>query len=185
MIRVFAVSAGLCVLLLGGGCAQEAEPTCEDLYLTWGWPDAAIGEFDVLPSALPSAETLEVIQEAQQAALSVEDTEEAWWGAFYVTWRDQEPETYNATCDLFTTGEKLVAKELVPSDLGSCWSRFSSRNDSNFGPAADAIDKVGVKGPPLDEFGLVDVHAWAIEAPEDLISVCRALGYGQRDTARQ
>jgi hypothetical protein len=155
-----------------GTTERAASMGCEDLFMFFWWP--AVDEFnDPLPEYSPSDEAWEQIRAAQVAALEVEDTEEAWHRALVETWRDTEPETFHATCDLFTDGQRTVLAELGAGSAQYCISSIST--DSN--GAAQAVRDLGLADPPRDEQGSIDYRAWTRLSPNDLIAVCRLLGY--------
>jgi len=153
---------------------RVASVSCEELYRWLWWPEGAFDEFgNPIEEFFPSPGAQALIDEAQLAALAIEDTEEAWHEAMIVTWRDVEPETFNATCDLFTDAQRRVLAALGGSALQWCSSAFTT--DSN--GADSAIQDLEIAEPPRDDHGYVDWTTWVAETPDDVIAVCRHLGY--------
>ena len=153
---------------------RAASMSCEDLYRFWWWPEDAFDEFgNPIEEFFPSPGTQAIIDEAQMAALAIEDTEEAWHEATIVTWRDTEPETFRATCDLFTDGQRTVLAELGAGSAQYC---IGSLHTDSYG-ADQAVRDLGIADPPRDEQGIINELAWARLSPDDLIAVCRRLGY--------
>ena len=146
--------------------------SCEDLFMFFWWP--AVDDFnDPLPEYSPSHEVWAIIDEAWMAAEGVEDTEEAWHRVLVETWRDTEPETFYATCDLFTDGQRTVLAELGAGSAFYCTSSIYTDSDG----ADQAVRNLGIADPPRDEQGTIDSDAWMRLSPNDLIAVCRRLGY--------
>lgn len=153
---------------------RAASMSCEDLYRFWWWPEDAFDEFgNPIEGFLPSPGTQAIIDEAQMAALAIEDTEEAWHEAMIVTWRDTEPETFYAACDLFTDGQRTVLAELGAGSAQHCIGSLYTDSDG----ADQAVRDLGIADPPRDEQGIIDEVAWTRLSPNDLIAVCRRLGY--------
>ena len=153
---------------------QAASMGCEDLYRFWWWPEDAFDEFgNPIEEFFPSPGTQAIIDEAQMAALAIEDTEEAWHEAMIVTWRDTEPETFHATCDLFTDGQRTVLAELGAGSAQYCIGSLYTDSDG----ADQAVRDLGIADPPRDEQGSIDEVAWVRLSPNDFIAVCQHLGY--------
>jgi hypothetical protein len=153
---------------------RAASMACEDLYRFWWWPEDSLDEFGRgIDEFFPSPGTQAIIDEAQNAALAIEDTEEAWLEATIVTWRDNEPGTFYATCDLFTDGQRTVLAELGAGSAQYCIGSFYTAGDG----VDQAVRDLGIADPPRDEHGTIDEVAWVRLSPNDLIAVCRRLGY--------
>ena len=175
------------LLLVGlalGGCsgsgaepesAADGGPTCSELFMFWWWPVSAVNEFnDPLPEYRPSVGTMEQIALAQEAALKVENTEQAWHRAFVEKWRDIEPETFTSTCERFSAGEREVLVALGEATTSNCMSIVSGSYDDM--PRADitaAAKELGIDLPTIASWEAA--RAWAIDRPGDFIELCRLL----------
>jgi hypothetical protein len=172
------------------GSETDGDPTCSDLFMFWWWPLAAVDEFnDPLPEYVPSEDAWAKIEVAQEAALQVADTEEAWHRALVETWEAAEPESFYATCDVFSDGERRVLMDLSETEASECFQRAAEYYDPNIGSEFGTIAReLGVDIPPAAAIDSGQAaRVWAANRAEDFIAVCRHLmelrGSSQVDAA--
>ena len=159
--------------LVFSSCGGQESVDCTDLFVLWWWPLAARGEFgDPLPETLPSEDAMVQIDEAVKI-----DTGETW-PLVVEAWREVEPASFHATCDLFSAGERYVLEELNLSEASECYRAAVNyyNPDPMAGPGEDidsAAQTLGIDIPPAASIDYEkEAQAWADSHAEDFVSIC-------------